>query len=96
VGAFGPVGHGGEYLDEITRVCGHGSDEDVAREVSVWMEHERHKDGGCGSVSARGTGLDILLVVYQLSRLMLERGFRLLSNLKSLCGSQVDKSTGQG
>ena len=22
---FGPVGHGGEYLDELGRVCGHGS-----------------------------------------------------------------------
>ena len=26
------------------------------------------------------------------ARLMSERGFRLLSNLKSLCGSQMDKS----
>jgi hypothetical protein len=41
VGAFGPVG---EYLDEFGRVCGHRSDEDVAREISVWMKYERHED----------------------------------------------------
>jgi hypothetical protein len=45
VRAFGPVDRGGEHLNELMRVCGHGSDEDVAREVSVWMEYERHEDG---------------------------------------------------
>jgi hypothetical protein len=45
VDAFGLVGRGGEYLDELGRVCGHEFDEDIAREISVQMEYERHEDG---------------------------------------------------
>jgi hypothetical protein len=37
-GAFGPVGRGGEYLDELRGMCGHGSD------VCVYQGRLR---GGC-------------------------------------------------
>lgn len=82
-----PVGRGGGHLDELGRVCGHGSDGDVAREVSVWMEYERHDDGDVNPFPPEELAWILYWWYIKLCRLMPERGFRLLSNLKSLRGS---------